>query len=95
MPKNSLGASPYYDDMSKGNVNHSGEVTPKGRGGYGTDSPDIPYADPRGHTVDPDTQKRLKKSMMDADASRNDGHTTSGLDSAMQAHADKIHPAGN
>lgn len=24
----------------------------------------------------------------------NDGHTTSGLDRAMQAHADKMHPVG-
>lgn len=25
----------------------------------------------------------------------NDGHTTSGIDSAMQAHANKEHPVGN
>jgi hypothetical protein len=27
-------------------------------------------------------------------AAKNDGHTTSGLDAAMQAQADKLHPTG-
>ena len=26
---------------------------------------------------------------------RNDGHTTSGMDAAMQDHADKVHPVGS
>jgi hypothetical protein len=86
MPKNSLGADPYYDAMSKGEVNSNGEVTPKGRG-YGTGSADIPYADPKGHTVDPDTQKRLKKSMMAADAAK-----IAARDPDMHTLADKLHP---
>lgn len=33
--------------------------------------------------------------LSDKKPAANDGHTTSGLDAAMQAHADKLHPVNS
>lgn len=38
---------------------------------------------------------KVSGAMNSATLSNNNGHTTSGIDSALSAHADKIHPVDN
>lgn len=47
----------------------------------------------RAGNISPSTEAHIKATAR-AELGKSDGHTTSGMDRAMQAHADKIHPRG-